>query len=272
MNRSNYISIIKHRKNVKRAEIKPIKERKLSLKVNRIEKSKLKLLSVKIRNKIPTNVSLVNKFPPVFDQGYLGSCTANAINGIIGYMIPNFIASRLFLYYNERLMINTVMEDSGAYLSDGIKCLQTYGVCSEKIWPYIINRFTVRPTKACYTEALNYNALEVLNIENDLITMKNALASGNPFVVGILIYDSFENSQFMRTYTVPMPNLNKDTLLGGHAVVIVGYNDSKQCWIMRNSWGRKWGLNGYCYLPYEYLLNDNLASDLWTILKMENGK
>jgi len=98
--------------------------------------------------------------------------------------------------------------------------------------------------------------------------MKTSLNSGAPFVVGIAVYASFESANVAATGYVPMPDVNNEQFLGGHAIVCVGYNDAKQVWIMRNSWGNSWGANGYFYLPYAYLLDSNLSSDLWNITKM----
>ena len=218
---------------------------------------------------LPTIVDLRPKMPPICDQGSLGSCTANALCGLIGYENPNMIkGSRLFLYYNERVIEKDVPIDAGATLADGILSLQTYGICPETSWPYIISNFAVKPPAQCYTQALAHKATQVQNIQNTLSQMKAALNAGYPFVVGILVYQSFESAAVASTGLVPMPNLQKEQLLGGHAVVCVGYNDTKQLWIMRNSWGTSWGDKGYFYLPYNYLLNSVLTSDLWCIQKI----
>ena len=94
--------------------------------------------------------------------------------------------------------------------------------------------------------------------------MKQALINGFPFVVSILVYSSFETTQVAINGYVPMPQPN-ETLLGGNAILCVGYNEIKKVWIMRNSWGNQWGDKGYFYLPYQYLINPNLASDLWVL-------
>jgi hypothetical protein len=98
--------------------------------------------------------------------------------------------------------------------------------------------------------------------------MKNSLASGYAFVVGISIYDSFESQKVAKTGVVPMPNFKTENCLGGHAVLVVGYSDKEQHWIVRNSWGSTWGDKGYFYLPYIYLLDAKLSSDLWNITRI----
>lgn len=220
---------------------------------------------------LPQKVDLRGKFQTPYDQGALGSCTANALCAVIGYIDPTMLGSRLFLYYNERVIEGNIGEDTGAYLSDGIKSLETYGICPETMWPYDISKYTNQPPDDCYKEALDHQALQVRQLYNDLHMMRAALAEGHPFVVGILIYESFESEAVAQNGHVPMPNVGAagEQMLGGHAVCCVGYDDSKKEWIMRNSWGTEWGDSGYFYLPYDYLLDSTLATDLWTIIKME---
>ena len=202
--------------------------------------------------------------PPIYDQGSIGSCTANALCAAVQYIKPSLQGSRLFVYYNTRLIENTVNQDAGARLYNGVKSLIRYGVCQESNWPYIENYFSIQPKPPCYKAAKQNVLLKNYALRNNINKMKAALVSGFPFVVGIAIYDSFETDEVEKTGFVPMPG-RYDTLMGGHAVLCVGYNDRKQRWIMRNSWGKSWGDKGYFYLPYNYLLNNNLAGDLWVL-------
>ena len=254
------------------------KKRLYNLKVEHIPLHQLDILTLNkphknvstkdaIANATSTVVDLRSKFPPVFDQGQLGSCTANALCGIVGYDLPGFIGSRLFVYYNERKLEQDIPDDNGAQLSDGVKTLKKCGVCSEMDWPYDISKFTQAPPKTAYINALKNKALKVKNINNDITSMKKALNHGYPFVVGITIYESFESESVAKTGIVTMPTPDENSL-GGHAVVCVGYDDTKNLWIMRNSWGEGWGDGGYFYLPYEYLTNSDLASDLWCVTSM----
>ena len=221
--------------------------------------------SIKSITGLPLIVDLRSKFGPIYNQGNIGSCTACALCGLIQYHISTFQGSRLFVYYNERILGNNILDDSGATLENGMLCLQKYGVCLEVDWPYIPNKFAVKPTDKCYKDALKHLVLKVESIDDKLDNLKIHLALGYPFVVGILIYQSFESIQVAKTGIVPIPNVNTEKLLGGHAVVCVGYNDNTQQWIMRNSWGSFWGVKGYFYLPYAYLLDPDLAGDMWTI-------
>lgn len=267
MNRNDFLRIRATKKMFKNKSDKPMPKRVFNLKINRMEKSQLKF-RVQKPVKLPTKIDLRSKFQPILDQGELGSCTANALVGIVGYDKKRLFGSRLFLYYNERMLENSIPDDVGAYLSDGIRSLQLHGVCQESSWPYIISEFATRPPDSCYTEALNNQALLVENIDNSLTAMKTSLANNEPFVVGIAVYSSFLTSKVARTGLVPMPTRG-DQLLGGHAIICVGYDDVKKLWIMRNSWGTSWGDKGYFYLPYSYLTNDSLSSDLWIIKQME---
>lgn len=203
----------------------------------------------------------------------MGSCTANALVGILEYLekiheIPFIDLSRLFVYYNERVIGNSVNEDSGAMLRDGIKTLVRQGVCPEKSWPYRIARFAVKPPASCYREALNYQVLSYQRILS-LNEMRACLAEGFPFVFGFSVYESFESEQVARTGIMPMPEFN-ERLLGGHAVMAVGYCDSKKRFIVRNSWGTGWGIRGYFTMPYAYLANRYLSDDFWTVKVAEN--
>lgn len=256
-------------------------KRVYNLKVERLDSCKLCLMKLPISNKLPGVINLRNQMPPVYDQASLGSCTAQAFCGLIAYVQPSFNASRLFLYYCERVLGKTVDIDSGATLSDGIQSLQKNGVCLERMWPYIISKFAVKPPDICFKDALNHQALKIQNINSSsLSAMKNCLVyglrganspkgpKGLPFVIGFLVYSSFESQQVAKTGIVPMPKPGEECL-GGHAICVVGFDDSKKWFICRNSWGSGWAIGGYFYMPYAYLSNPNLATDAWTITLME---
>lgn len=168
-------------------------------------------------------------------------------------------------------MEGTIHEDAGATLSDGITILKKFGVCSEELWPYDISKYASIPPLNCYVEADKHHVIEATNILNNAFSMKQCLAEGLPFVVGIQIFEAFESLEVAKTGMVPMPNLFTDECLGGHAVLVCGYDENKQIWIVRNSWGTNWGDNGYFYLPYFYLLYPTLCSDLWYISRVQKS-
>jgi C1A family cysteine protease len=221
-------------------------------------------------SKLPPSVDLRPSCPPVYDQGQLGSCTANAIGAAHQFQemqeqIPDaFMPSRLFVYYNERVMENTVDSDSGAMIRDGIKSIGTEGVCPETMWPYDIAKFRNRPPAECYQEAVKHKAILYRRISHNLLQMKGCLAGLHPFVFGFTVYESFEGEQAAETGHAAMP-LPGEHAIGGHAVLAVGYDDGNSWFIVRNSWGETWGMKGYFTLPYQYLLDSNLADDFWTI-------
>jgi C1A family cysteine protease len=219
---------------------------------------------------LPSSADLRPECPPVYDQGQLGSCTANAIGGAVEFdqmkqsLQHVFVPSRLFIYYNEREMEGTINSDSGAQIRDGIKSVGTQGVCPEDEWPYDITKFEEKPPEKCYTDAVQYRALSYQRVSRDLNQMKGCIAAGYPFVFGFAVYESFESQQVAQTGHAQMPRPTEQQI-GGHAVVAVGYEDSNEWFIVRNSWGTGWGMEGYFTLPYAYMTERNLSSDFWTI-------
>lgn len=218
---------------------------------------------------LPPLADLTPQCPPVYDQGQLGSCTANAIAAAIEFdqrkeEKPEFTPSRLFIYYNERVIEGTADSDSGAQIRDGIKSVASQGACHEKLWPYVENEFTQQPPKGCYTDGLAHKTVLYQRISQSLGTMRGCLASGYPFVFGFTVYDSFEGDQTAATGIVAMPQPD-EAVVGGHAVLAVGYDDKASQFIVRNSWGADWGLKGYFRIPYAYLTQASLSSDFWTI-------
>ena len=225
---------------------------------------------LRVLKSLPKKVDLRPQCPPVYDQGQLGSCTANAIGAALQFNQmkqgqKSFTPSRLFIYYNERVMEHTVNEDSGAMIRDGIKSVAKQGAPSEAAdWPYVISKFRTKPPKIAYTHALKYQAILYQRLPRTLDQFKGCLAAGFPFVFGIGVYESFESAAVARNGIVPMPKKTEQSL-GGHAILAVGYDDAQKRFIVRNSWGTDWGLKGYFTLPYAYLLDANLADDFWTI-------
>jgi C1A family cysteine protease len=217
---------------------------------------------------LPSQVDLRSGCPPIYDQGHLGSCTGNAIAGAFQFdrrkqNLPDFVPSRLFIYYNERSMEGSVSTDAGAYIRDGIKSIAKQGVCKESQWSYDIAKFAIKPPKSCYTNALRYKAVSYFRLNNsNLDELKSCLAAGFPFVFGFTVYDSFFQGDTNHGI-VPMPG--NETIAGGHAVLAVGYNDVNQRFIIRNSWGTAKGDNGYYYMPYQYLTSVSLSDDFWTV-------
>ena len=239
--------------------------------ISRQHPDKLKFLTapMQLTTPLPVSVDLRDNMPPVYQQEALGSCTANALAAAYEYLTPKFMGSRLFLYYNERKIENTTDIDAGAVISDGVHALEKWGICSETELPYDVSKFAVEPSAQCYTDALKHRVLKAFNVHPDITSIKYKLSIGRPIVVGIRVFASFESAEVAKTGIVPMPKPGEECL-GGHAVTLCFYDDAKQMWGLRNSWGPDWGDKGYFYLPYLYLLDSNLASDFWVLTKDTN--
>ena len=229
---------------------------------------------------LPTSVDLRSKCPPVYNQGELGSCTGNAIAAAVQFdrmkqkqpSAKDLVPSRLFIYFNERVIEGTVDTDAGAQIRDGVKTVAKLGTCFEtgsNAWPYKIPEFRERPGKACYTEAAKHQIVQYSSVVPTLSQLKGCLAAGYPFVFGFTVYESFESQAVAKSGDVPMPSPTEHSL-GGHAVLGVGYEDKTQTFLVRNSWGSEWGDKGYCRMPYAYLTNNGLARDFWTIRMIES--
>ena len=180
----------------------------------------------------PSRADLRPQCPPVYDQGELGSCTANAIAGAIEFdrlkqKLDDFTPSRLFIYYNERVIERTVDSDSGAQIRDGIKTTAKQGDCPESEWPYVIANFKTKPPKKCYGNALKYKVVLYQRVTQTLGQLKGCLATGYPFVFGFSVYESFESAQVAKTGHASLPKPG-EAVIGGHAVVAVGYDDANQ--------------------------------------------
>jgi C1A family cysteine protease len=214
---------------------------------------------------LPSLLDLRAKCPPIFDQGNIGSCTANAGIAYLEIIMGNKVnLSRLFLYYNERVIENTVSSDAGASMRDICKALQNYGACREQFDPYVPSMFARKPSTIAYTDARNYRIKSYQSVPNLEAVKKDLFVTNMPVLMAMKVYTSFESQEVASSGIVPMPQPNEQ-LLGGHAVLIVGYDETKQWLIVRNSWGSGWGDKGYFYLPYSYVTSGN-AFDFWTMM------
>lgn len=220
--------------------------------------------------------TLRNFFPSVYDQGNLGSCTANAICGVFqfdemmryGMRLRKMNPSRLFLYYNERALHHTESSDSGASLRDGIKCASKYGICLENSWGYDVSKFTEKPPEHCYEEAKEQKAVQYYAVKQTVDQLTRCIDHDYAIVFGMVVFESFLDTK--SDGLVSMPDFQKEKILGGHALVITGYDASRSVFEIRNSWGTEWGKEGYGYVPYEYILDRRYASDFWCLQQVEN--
>lgn len=222
----------------------------------------------------PSAVKVVNKVDlrpytnQVEDQGPLGSCTGNAIAEAIEMLYnknkKKVDLSRLFIYYYTRLIEGTVKYDSGAYIRNGIKSCNHYGAPLESLWPYNISKFRAAPSSVAVKDAAKRKITRYERASN-FDACIDALTNGYPVVIGFLVYSSFMSSSVARTGIMPYPNTRSEKLLGGHAVLLVGYDNTNQRFIVKNSWGQGWGDRGYFYMPYKVIQNTRMSDDFWVI-------
>jgi C1A family cysteine protease len=217
--------------------------------------------------KLPVEYSLRSEMPPLYDQGQLGSCTANAIGSLVqhqqmlqkeaeGEQVP----SRLFIYYGERVIENSVDSDAGAEIRDGMKVVGTIGAPPETDWPYDIAKFAEKPPTQAFTDAKKYLALKYARVRQSQYYIKASIFMHRPVVIGFLVYESFEDIGSDGIMPMPAP---QEQILGGHAVKVMGYNDTHV--EVKNSWGGSWGDGGYFWMPWQFLLDRDMCSDFWTI-------
>lgn len=214
---------------------------------------------------LPKSASVQSKLKPAYDQKALGSCTANALACLLQNKFNNIMPSRLFIYYNERDMEGTINCDCGASLRDGIKTLNKLGACGESYWPYDIKKFTNKPVDKAYANGLKYKITGYYAVPQREYDIKYAISQGKPVVFGFMVKSSFMDQAVAKSGVYnPKPG---EAIMGGHAVVIVGYDDNTQLFTVRNSWGTNWGKQGYFTMPYSEVLDGTVSFDFWVIEK-----
>lgn len=167
--------------------------------------------------------------------------------------------SRLFIYYNIRLVEGTTDIDSGGYIRDGIRAINKYGICSEEMWPYYPTEYATPPPNSCYKDAATRSIknYQRLNGVNDML---DAINNNQPVVFGMAVYNSFMDVDYYNP-VVPLPK-NDEVSIGGHAMCMVGYDLPKQQFLAKNSFGDEWGMSGYCWMPFDYIRAN--VYDVWT--------
>jgi C1A family cysteine protease len=227
---------------------------------------------------LPKSVDIRSKCPPVYDQGDLGSCTANAGCTCRAMLLQDqqIHLSRMFLYYTERALEGSVSKDEGASLRDACKSIHKIGVCEEKYMPYNPEKFKMRPSRHAIFNANKYKIIAYKSLSSLDEIKQNIAFRQQPVLLGMDVYESFESEVVSKTGIMPMPRKNEKKM-GGHAVLVVGYKDmvkhrgmfgkyrlQQGYLIVRNSWGDKWGDEGYFYMPYNYVTPD-YTYDYWII-------
>jgi len=222
--------------------------------------------------RVSSTVDLRRYCSPIEDQGNLGSCTGNAVAGAIEFLNKknnNMLdVSRLFIYYYVRLIEGTVNYDSGAYIRDAIKACYKYGASLERLWPYNIIKFRTKPSTAAINDGLRRKISRYERITDQYTGSINALSNQYPIIMGFDVYSSFISTG--RTGVMPYPNTRTERLLGGHAVLLVGYDMNREAFIARNSWGTSWGLQGYFYMQFQVVQDTTMSDDFWIIKTVNN--
>ncbi len=209
--------------------------------------------------------------PPILDQKNLGSCTSQATSSALLYAMNKeglenpFEPSRLFIYYFTRFLEDTVNEDAGAELGDVMKTIFAFGVPPETEWPYDITKFKEKPSLNAIKSARKHlDNFEYFSVKVDLKSIKQVLADGYPVIIGIALFESFFYEETLKTGIVPIPKVT-EPITGGHALLIVAYDDETGFLKVKNSWSTNVGQEGYFDIPYDYIANPNLGMDFWSI-------
>jgi C1A family cysteine protease len=223
---------------------------------------------------MPEIIDLRPFMTTVENQYDSNSCTANAMAGAYEYLENRLYGqatdvSRLFIYYNARALDDSTQADEGTYLSNCVKVVRKYGACAEEIWPFQLGQIKEKPPKAAYKDGVRFRIEDAASLAVDLDTMRACLAEGYPFVFGLQLFESFTGSGG-NGGLVPMPDIENEAHNGGHAMLCVGYSDSDQVFVVRNSWGPEWGDGGYCYVPYAYMADPDMTADCWVIRQVSD--
>jgi len=240
------------------------------------------VFSLKFRSDKPSTIQekdLRKSWPAIYDQGQIGSCTANAFCAVFNFLNKHkpFEPSRMYVYYKERWIESQggVVSDSGAFVEDGCQWVSSHGVCSESQWPYDINNVNVAPPSQCDQEAEKHKIGKYFRLTMDAnlkSSIKQCILNGYPVLMAFGVYNSFFSTG--SDGLCPMPNPEHyedyddpvDPLEGGHEVAILGFDDSKKLFMVANSWGTSWGDQGFFYIPYAYVDNSYLVYDFAAIL------
>lgn len=236
----------------------------------------------KSAGKLPSAFDLRKNCPPVWDQGNEGSCTSHAGCACRVMLAgdPELDLSRAFLYYQERVLEGTTGQDAGATMRDICKAAQKFGVCPSPDMPYVAGDYKQSPSAQAYRDALPYRIQSYQKVQSINDIKQSLVTRVQPVLVGMKVFESMESDEVAKSGVLPMPKRGEQEM-GGHAVLIVGYQDGKPgllhrfacifgCsapagnFIVRNSWGTAWGQDGYFLMPYAYL--ERYAYDFWIMM------
>lgn len=234
----------------------------------------------------PIRGVLTGKIGATKQQGGQGSCTGHGATSegerlYLRWKDQDVRFSPAFHYYLEREKEGTLADgDCGAQVATSLEIAQNgaYGFCPESFMPYKESDYRTAPSEEALTEALKYPGGSWHSLGNNIANIKSCILSDYSFVIGISVYDSFEDSHVEHSGLIPLPNLNRENPIGGHEMHSgIAFDDTIKCpntkipgaVLTQNSWGTDWGTTcpishgrGFCWIPYEYLMNPMLASDI----------
>ncbi len=225
---------------------------------------------------LPERIDLRGLCTPVEDQGSIGSCAANAVVGAMEYHQrlseqPLTDLSRLFVYYNARKLADREAEDSGTFIHHAMASVMAFGACPERMWPYQKAMWATRPTDSCYEAALDFEAVSYARTPLGP-ACKAAVAEGLPVVFGACLPASMIQVEAGITGRISLPAGGWPQPGGGHAMLIVGYDDADGTWLIRNSWGADWGEGGYARVPYQVMERYGMPTQFWVIGRIESAQ
>lgn len=226
-------------------------------------------------SKIPSEgseVDLRKYVPRVYDQRKMNSCTANALCAAYSIAMEmegaekRFKPSRMFVWYNGR---GEIKENVGAYVRDTIKAMKREGVCRESLWPYKSRNLDKEPPEEIYMVAKRNVVKKYQRLEPNVDQLRACLYEKCPFVFACkIIFDSFDRASEGGMVPIPSDEERENRPLDCHAMTAVGYDDKERHFIVLNSWGREWGDEGYCYMPYDYFRDKDLCHFYWKVTFM----
>jgi len=221
---------------------------------------------------LPAKVDLRPFMSEVEDQGHLNSCAANAVAGAYEYISTRAAqqmgdtagdVSRLFIYYAGRKRdqalygedIKRAPKDQGTTLVGVLDAVSKKGACLMQTWPYEESMVNKRPHAEAFEEAQRYRVAGAMRVPIDETSMKSCLADGYPIIFGLKLTEAFFRTGRSGTIRTPDVSDPRSAQHGLHAMLLVGYNERKRVFIVRNSWSTRWGAKGYGYLPFDYVAN-----------------
>lgn len=214
---------------------------------------------------------------PVVDQRPYNSCTAHAVAAIWWFALYRRTLaarkqgwqscavtappSRMYVYNRARIAAGiSLNDDRGCSFAKAFAVLQG-GAPAEWEFPYVARNLNVVPDSICVSSATRrifpFTVQRIVTLDD----MLSCLASWRPFVAALSVAYTFPNT--LKSGLVPTPTENQ--IAAGHAMVVVGYDTSRRLFIFRNSWGPKWGAQGHCFIPFDYITNPSFSREMFAL-------